>query len=161
MKLSCQTRAKGAGTCTVASKPTISNQYEGEVKKAKPEPQPANHSSLDISTYMQGGDRPLRDVKTRRPTLNTQPISNESLSKRHLCFTGIVIDSSTRLQGIKVETYSPDGKLLIAMYTDEDGWYAHNYNYTRKAARYTIKPSDRKLTHSVTVNVLKGQRTDK
>ena len=50
-----------------------------------------------------------------------------------------------------VQIYDPDGKLLAAVYTDEDGWYMYNYKHTRKAATFTMKLPDYNKQQSVTL----------
>jgi len=80
------------------------------------------------------------------------PLSSCTLLKNDPSFAGIVTDNSGNpVQGVKVQIYGPDGKLLATVYTDEDGWYMYNYKHTGKAANFTIKLPDYKQSKTVTL----------
>ena len=67
-------------------------------------------------------------------------IENNNVFKRDPGFAGLVTDANQiSVEGVKVEIYKPDGKLLQTVYTDQDGWYMYQYKHTGKAMTYTIK----------------------
>lgn len=83
-------------------------------------------------------------------TTDTQTIQNENVFKHDPGFAGIVPDSNGNpVESVKVQIYSPDGKLLATVYTDEDGWYMYHYKHTGKVATYTIKCGE--ITKTVTL----------
>jgi len=70
----------------------------------------------------------------------TDTVESENVFKRDPGFGGIVLNSGgDPVQGVKVEIYDSKSKLLMTVYTDEDGWYMWQYKYTGKAAIFTVK----------------------
>lgn len=76
----------------------------------------------------------------------------QNLFKRDPGFAGIVLNRHRNpAEGIKVQIYNPDGKLLATVYTNHEGWYHYTYKYTGPSATFTVELPDYNLAKSVTV----------
>jgi uncharacterized repeat protein (TIGR02543 family) len=106
----------------------------------------------DLTVYTFSVSGPLTDSDT---------VENRNVFKCDPGFVGLITDSEGNpIEGVKVQIYGPDGKLLATVYTDKDGWYFYNYKYTGKAASFTIKLPEYNKTATVTIKSNSLTKTD-
>ena len=92
---------------------------------------------------------------------DSDTVQNRNVFKCDPGFVGLITDSEGNpIEGVKVQIYGPDGKLLATVYTDKDGWYFYNYKYTGKAATFTIKLPEYNKTATVTIKSNSLTKTD-
>jgi hypothetical protein len=108
----------------------------------------------DLTNYM-------FSVSVSESWTDSDTVQNRNVFKRDPGFVGLITDSEGNpIEGVKVQIYGPDGKLLATVYTDKDGWYFYNYKYTGKAASFTIKLPEYNKTATVTIKSNSLTKTD-
>jgi len=85
------------------------------------------------------------------PTIGSETIYSTNLFKKDPGFGGLVTQSGTPVQNVKVQIFGPSGILLKTVYTDQDGWYSYPYKHTAKSATYTITLPEHNQSKTVIV----------